>query len=186
MRCNQVLIVPEFSDVGKDGLIAGNTSQKDVVKTYCDTLVEYLDEDRVKFSVFREGDMIEPNSLILCLSAGWAKSTSKARMNTHEVYYSQKSSEVFAAAIADALGEWGRNYVDFHHKNSAPVKNDKNPFLAVENTIAAAICPFKLNGPNADDYVRWLPKLGQSLAHCIYEFLFSRGEQPRMMSANYR
>jgi hypothetical protein len=186
MRCNQVLIVPEFLDGAKEGYIHEATSQKDAVKAYLETFVDSLDEDRVKFSVFQQGDIILPNSIVVCLSIGWQKPGSKSKVNSNEVSSGNKESEEFANSVSEAIFEWGKSYVNFNHRGSSPTLNKDNPFLKEDKTISITVSPFKLNGVNSDEYVRWLPKLGQILAHCIYEFLFSRGEQPRMMSANYR
>lgn len=185
MRINQILLVPEFSGVGKDGNAWGNHNQKDVVRAYLDTLSEHIDENRHRFSIYREGDTILPNSLILCLSSGWAKTDSKAKLNGHTVHYGRSLSAEFAEIMAECVADWAKNYVNFHHKNSGPSISTANPFLNVEDTIAISVSPFKLNGVNSADYYRWLPKLGEHMAHCIYEFLLTRGEQPRMMSVTY-
>lgn len=186
MRCNQVLIVPEFLDGSKEGNIHECTSQRDAVTRYLETFVDSLDEDRITFSVFKEGDIILPNSIVICLSVGWLKAGSKSKVNSNEVQFGNKESEEFANSISEAVFEWGKSYVNFHHRGSAPTLSKDNPFLKSPDTIAISISPFRLNGVNSTEYVRWLPKLGQILSHCVYEFLFSRGEQPRMMSANYR
>lgn len=186
MRVNQILLVPEFSEVGKDGNAWGNHNQKDVVRSYLETLREHIEENRHDFSVFREGDVILPNTLIVCLSAGWGRAESRSKLNGHSVVYGSPESMEFAELMAETLGEWAKNYVNFHHKMGAPTVESKNPFLSVKDTIAVAVSPFKLNGPNSEDYMRWLPKLGQLMANCIYEYLLHRGERPRMANVNYR
>lgn len=186
MRVNQILLVPEFSGVGKDGSVWGMHNQRDVVAAYLHTLTEHIDENRHQFSVYREGDTILPNSLILCLSSGWTKAESKSKLNGHSVFYGNDASGEFAAGMSECIAEWAKNYVNFHHKNSGPTRNNTNPFLKVSDSIAITVSPFRLNGPDSGEYYKWLPKLGELMAHYIYEFLLSRGEQPRMMAVSYR
>lgn len=186
MRINQILLVPEFSEVGKDGNAWGNHNQKDVVRSYLQTLQESIEENRHDFSVFREGDTVLPNTLILCLSSGWARPDSRSKYNGHAVGYGGGESLEFAERMAETLGEWAKNYVNFNHKMAAPTLQSANPFLSIKDTIGISVNPFKLNGPNSEDYVRWLPKLGQLMADCIYEYLLHRGERPRMANVNYR
>ena len=186
MRVNQILLVPEFYGTGKDGNVWGNHNQKDVVRGYLQTLQEHIEENRHDCSIFQEGDTILPNTLIICLSAGWGKAESRSRLNGHSVVYGDDNSLEFAELMAETLGEWAKNYVNYHHKMATPARESKNPFLSVKDTIGISVSPFKLNGPNSEDYVRWLPKLGQLMADCIYEYLLHRGERPRMANVNYR
>jgi hypothetical protein len=186
MRINQVLLVPEFSSPGKEGNFHLGACQRDVVDAYLNTLVEGLDENRVTYSVFREGDIILPNSLIVCLSSGWLKPTSTATKQISEVRYHTPESLHFAKIVCDSISEWGKCYVSYYHRGNRPLTDKDNPFLKVKDTMAVSINPFKLNGENTADYLRWLPKLGEILSECIYDYILSRGEQPRMMSAGYR
>lgn len=184
MRVSEVVIVPSVSREGQ-GRLFGKFSEFDVVNGYVTTLCENLEEDRVNFRVLREGENIYPNSLVLYCSSGFLEKKSKSERNCTIVNYKTPSSVPFAETVVEALSDWGKCYVDYKHKASNPIKLDGHNILneaaAVENTIAISVQPFHINGPNSGEYMKRLPSLGKILSTCVYDFLLSRGEHPKMM-----
>lgn len=185
MRVNQVVVIPAFTNSGALGRYCGKTCEYDAVNAYVESLCEFLDHDRIRFEL-RPPDSREPilpNSLILHCSVGWNKKDSKSKNNHSVVSYAQSSSKKFAEILLETVSEWGKCYADLGHKCKENDKDRENILLRYIDTFSVSIEPFRLNGPNPDEYMRGAPTLGRMLAQAIFEFLASRNEQPTMMSA---
>lgn len=184
MRINQVVIIPEFSK-SHLGNHTAKTNEYDVMGAYIETLIEYLEIDRICFYVASNGEVILPNSLILYCSVGWDNGKKPQKYNFSKVSYAQKSSKRFADFAMETLSEWGKCHVDLSHKCKEGANAKAHDCLRFGDTIAVQIEPFLLNGPNSDDYIKHVPVMGRMLAQCIYEFMSSRDEIKRI-PATYR
>ncbi len=85
-----------------------------------------------------------------------------------------------ATMVCESLSEWGKSYVDYHHKTANPRAEEDNPYADIRDTFGLVIRPFKLNGVEAEAYMRNLDTLGKTLAYCVNEFLLARGEQGKL------
>lgn len=178
MRVNQVLLVPSVSPSGGEGLISGRYSEADAVNGYIDSILEHLEEDRVTARLDSPNEPILPNTLVIYCGIGWDRPNSKAKCNIATVEYVGQATLPLAALLCESLVDWGKSYVDYHHKTANP-KVATEPFH--EGSLTLTVKPFKLNGPNVEHYMRSLDKLGRTIAYSIYEFLLMRDEAPSVM-----
>lgn len=181
MRVNQVLLVPVISPTGGEGLMYGRYSEAEAVNGYIESILEHLEEDRVTASTHSKLDPIMPNSLVMYCGLGWDKPSSKAKCNIATVEFVGQAALPLASLLCESLVDWGKSYVDYHHKTSNP-KVAVEPFH--EGSITIVFKPFKLNGPNIDSYMSCLDKLGRTVAYSIYEFLLMRDEVPSVMKVD--
>lgn len=184
MRINQVVIMPDKAAQA----CAGRFSEPEMIASYTQSLADCLDEDRVPYRFYDECDPIVQNSLVVHCLGGFGKE-SRGRptvSNFTTITFGSTESEELATLFCEGASEWGKCFANFHHKTQQPKRDLASPLLNVESTIAIAISPFKLNGPDAESYMKHLPKLGEMLGHIIYEYLLSRSEHPRMMGSAVR
>lgn len=186
MRVNQVVVVPAFQANTKPGRYIGRHSEHDVIGSYVTSLVDELDEDLVQHSLYIHGQtqLIMPNSLVLHCGIGWQGNGGgqKALKNVSTITHGpQPGSKKFAEILAESISDWGKCFVDHGHRTKAVELEQDLSFLVVPDTIAISIEPFKINGPNCQDYCTKLYELGQVLSQSLFEFLLSRNEQPRIM-----
>lgn len=177
MRVNQVVLVPGIPQTGSEGLVFGRYSEREAIHAYMDSVFEHLEEDRVLARIHSDLEPIQPNTLLIHCQIGWEKPNSKAKCNMATVDYVGQGSLALAALLCESLVDWGKSYVDFHHKTGNPkIANDPTP----EGTIAVILKPFRINGPNVDLYMNSLDQLGRTIAYAIYEFMVSRNEIPEV------
>jgi hypothetical protein len=162
---------------GLRGESIGMYSQADIVDVYGTRLNEELEYENVRLqpvdtrkAPFRNEmqrlDDVPANFVPLFLSCDWHPKPRQANCSTVE--YSGDAYFKLADALCFGIAEWGRAYV-FGHRVSRPtlVKGER-PFVRVK--------PFALNGPNADEYILRLDKLGQDMGRAIGEYLSGIGQ----------
>lgn len=181
MRINQVIVVPAFSK-RVYGRYHGRFCEFDVIDAYVPPLVEHLEHDRIPFILYQDGEIILPNSLIIHCSVGWLKTPSKVKTNFSLISYSHANSKRLAEIAIETVSDWGKCYGDLQHKTKEVANDKENLLLRYKDTMAIAVEPFQLNGPNVDDYLKGGEVFGKMLAQCVYEFLFSRNEMPKLAS----
>ncbi len=181
MRINQVVLFPSVPLFGGEGITSGRYTEKEAVHGYMDSILEHMEEDRIVCRVHSDSEPILPNTLLIHCQIGLDKPNSKAKCNMATVDFVGQGALPLATLLCEALVDWGKSYVDFHHKTANPkVANEPH----YDDTLGVIIKPFKINGPQVDDYMRSLDQLGKTIAYSIYEFMLSRGEQPNVMKVD--
>lgn len=161
------------------GRYHGKANEYEAVNCYLQELSECLDNDGVRHRIEKEDAQIFPNSLVIYCSVGWA--TGNRKSNSSSISYGQANSRVVASLFTETLSDWGKCYVNLGH--TAKLSNsDKRAFLNVPDTMGISVEPFKLNLDSSSEYIQRAKNLGKTMAHCLFEFLLSRNEQPRMMN----
>lgn len=183
MRINQVVVIPEY-DVKHMGRYQRNYSEHDIIDRYVSTLCEFLDHDNISFKLSTKNAVCDPNSLILFCRSGLSEERARRTNFSIISHIGSKSKKISDFAI-ETVSEWGKCYVDTQHITRGR-QLDENPIEAFgsPDTMGIVIDPFILEGPNHDDYIKRLPKLGEMLALCVFEFMLSRQEQPQIMRIN--
>lgn len=181
MRVNQVVLVPSVPSIGAGGLVFGRFSEGEAVHGYMESLYEHLEEDRIPVRYHHDLEPFQPNSLILYCQIGFERILSKSKCNAASVSYIGSHSQGLAALLCEALADWGRSYVDFHHKTANPKEESK---IVHEGSFGVVIKPFRLNGPNIEEYMLSLDQLGKTIAYSVYEFMVGRSELPSVMKTD--
>lgn len=165
----------DHRDRGNSGPLG---TQADVVEAYGQRLIEELEFENVRCHIVdtRKGDSksdiqkmhdIPDGFVPIFVSCGWHD---KPRPYNASIVEFSGPHYKFAERIADSLSEWGRCYV-FGHKVSRPIAVEecaKKSFIRIK--------PISLNGPHADEYIRRMDSLGETIGRAIGEFLSARGE----------
>ncbi len=180
MRINQVVLVPGVPRVGDHGHTFGHYSEKEAIYEYVESTLEHLEEDRVAASIHETGGLIMPNTLLVHCFLGWEKPNSKAKSNIATIGFQGTEALPLANMLCESLSEWGKSYVDYHHKTANPRPEDQSPEGNLPGTIGVFIRPFKLNGMQIDTYMRNADTLGRTIAYCVHEFILGRGEQVKL------
>lgn len=178
-RINQVVLMPDQTATQ----FAGRFSEQEMIAGYSRTLYEHLEEDRIDVRFFNDLDPIMPNSLVIHCLGGYDKKPLAGKSNFTSIAYGSGDSASFANMVKETLKDWGKCYADFYHKVSNPRQDDL--YLA-EGSFSIAVSPFRINGPNAESYMKKLDVLGSSIAHTVLQYLIMRDEQPRMMKVDYK
>ncbi len=178
MRVNQVVVIPEFYSGKGYGRIFEKVSEFDGMISYLHTLCDALDDDGIRYTMYNEADPILPHTLLIHASIGWFEPNKKGpkkciSSNISTLSYG-KGSTTLAKLFSEAMSDWGKCYVDFHHKTAEPKSEPKSTYLNYENTFSVSVSPFMVNAPNAEKYVEHAPVLGKMLANCIHEFVQMR------------
>jgi hypothetical protein len=197
-RIHSVLIVPGFGHSANDGTYDrgrafGRYCELDVVDGYLPNLVEELDIDGIRFEVLptrsRPGIIVKarerfvtPNHMVLHLGGGWFEGAGTRRgeklappANASAIYYGTSESRHLAKELTEALQSWGQCYV-WGHKCAKSELDKDDLLLTREETLAARVEPFHLNGPDVEAYMERLPQLGTALGRAISGYLMTRGE----------
>lgn len=173
MRINQVVVVPEYDEYDF-GRRDKNYCEHDIISGYLDTFCEFLDHDNIDYKIERrESAAIMPNTLIVYCRSGWMAPVNGTNFST--VYYSEKSKKASELMI-ESISEWGKCYIDTNHKTRERKMPKDHKFGSYDATMSLLIDPFVPGGPKHDDYMLWLPKLGEMMAHAIYGLLSERKE----------
>ncbi len=158
------------------GESTGMQSQADIVDSYGLRLNDELDYENVrthyidtrKAPVRTEEERLKevPDGFVpIFVSCDWHGRKRDTNSSTVEF-----AGEYFrlADALCFAMSEWGK-CTAFGHRVSKPIvlEADKG-FIRIK--------PFALNGPNADQYIRRLDKLGEDLGRAIGEYLTILGQ----------
>lgn len=158
------------------GSLSGPYTQADIVDGYGRRLIDELDYENVrthhidtrgKYSRSEVERLAEvpTNFVPLFLSCDWH--ARKREVNSSSVEFSGHLYKL-ADDLCFSLSEWGKAYV-FGHRVLRPVAVEgERSFIRIK--------PFALNGPNADEYMQRLEKLGEDLGRAIGGFLRARGE----------
>jgi hypothetical protein len=174
-----VVVIPTLTSEKDFGRFANGLFESQVIQAYTESMIERFDEDRVRYRVFREGDLIEPNSLLLVCSIGWEKNTVSMEPNYSKASFGQSTSRKVCELLNEALTDWGKCYADYRHRTKE-FSSAKDIILRRKDTLAVKIEPFLLNGPSSDEYAKNLGILGEMLAQAVVEFLAIREELPRL------
>jgi len=180
MRINQVVLVPSFHTISGEGQISGRFSEREAVHGYMESTYEHLEEDRVIVKIHDNTDVILPNTLLIHCYLGWERPQSKAKYNIATIGYIQTEVVPLAMLLCESLSEWGRSYVDYHHKTANPRLEESLPLSDTQSTMSIVLRPFKLNGAESTVYMKNLETLGRTIAYCVNEFLLIRGEQGKL------
>lgn len=160
------------------GASHGPYNQADIVDGYGHRLSEELEYENVRIAPIdtrraparTESERLKevPDSFLpLFLSCDWyarERSTNASIVEFAGGFYK------LAERICEGLSEWGRCAVFGHRvlRPSVVEMIDGKGFIRIK--------PFSLNGPNSDEYMRRLDKLGEDLGRAIGEYLTVRGE----------
>lgn len=179
MRINSILLIPGAGH-GDGQYSRGQTTdllcEADVVDSYLMTLVEYLEEYQIRYSVAdtrkppgippRERMSVnDPNTLRIELSVGYfiVGSCGKPRgRNESLVEFSGAEMLPIAETICAFLSEWGK-CGSYGHRVSNPILNKE----MAEGCIR--IKPFAINGPDAEVYGARCGFLGRDIAMALIE-----------------
>lgn len=172
-KINGLTIIPDFGFFGKD-LIKGHQANKyfqsDVVREYAQVFHEELEKNYVmseliqthkkpSLTLEQRQAVIQANRPTIYLGCGWENKNREH--NISRVFYSHKSCERLAKSLCESLEDWGHRYV-FGHRVAKPVQ-DKS----ISKGPAVRVSPFALNGANAEEYLKRLRELGETMGISI-------------------
>lgn len=177
-RISHVVLVPDRATRAH-----GRFTEREMIDGYVQSLFEQLEEDRAYVSILQNGDPIMPGTLVIHCLGGFLPKPTSSKSNTSSIFYGTEESLQFAEMLHHSLMDWGRCYANFYHKGSLP-KPDAS--LLVEGTLSVSVSPFRINGPEAESYMMRLDELGRTIAHCVREFMISRGEQTKIAKVDYK
>ncbi len=156
------------------GQTTGMFNQADMVDVYGARLCDELDFENVRAEIVNTRKARAKNEaqrfsevtagyIPVFLSCDWHKHDRK--VNSSTVEFSGERLYKLADALCFSLSEWG-NCTVWGHRVLRPIAVDHDrEFIRIK--------PFALNGPNADEYMKRLDKLGQDLGRTIGEYLLS-------------
>lgn len=152
------------------GESTGLSSQADVVDVYGARLNEELEYENIRTHFLKDKKLVDDapaGFLPVYVSSDWYTGRGKQHNASIVEFYGDGLYRL-AERLCEALSDWGKAYV-YGHKVSLPiaVASDK-PFIRIK--------PFALNGPNADEYMKRLDKLGEDLGRAIGGYLAAKGE----------
>ena len=172
-------MIPQFYPGVGYGRIAGKVSEYDAMLSYLTSLCDSLDDDGLRYQIYDKDEPVMPHTLLIHASIGWfepGKGQKKCiTSNLSSVHYG-KSSTTIAKLFSETMSEWGKHYVDYHHRTAEPRLNNKIADLDCpsDEVFTISVSPFIVNAPNAEDYVKFSPILGKMMATCIQEFVAMR------------
>jgi len=158
------------------GKTFGNQSQSDLVDFYGRRMVEELEYDKVRMQFIdtrrppglsqEERLGLGPTGFVnLIASCGYFETLRKHNASTVE--YCGGHLGDLAGRICEGLSDWGRCYVWGHRVSKPLLVDGETPFIRVK--------PFAINGPHADEYLKRLDPLGESLGRSIGQYMIDRG-----------
>lgn len=177
------MIVPEFYAGKRFGRFHGMSSEYDAMMSYLLPLCESLEDDNVRYDIHQEGDIVNPNSIVIHASIGWFKEKDKPIKSNKSYIRHGKNSSALADVFYETIVDWGKTYIDFEHTGNDPREDKANEYLCHSDTIAVSIAPFMINHVKSDEYLRWAPMLGKMLSAVLIDFVRSHRDIP--VSPNY-
>lgn len=180
-RIHEILIIPAAGHGGPGCYSRGHTvdayAEVDLVDHYVRSLIDELDQSSIRHRLVPTRrapgtsdedryDMAGVNVLPVVCAIGWDASINKvAAANTSTVRFSPDIPTTLASGLVDAMAHWGALYVH-GHKRSTPVQSATVRGLILE--------PFKINGPNANQYAARLDALGRDIGRFLADYCVGR------------
>ncbi len=181
-RIHEIVLIPSAGHLGPGVYTRGHTvramAEVDLVDQYVRSLVDELDQSSIRYSIVptRKAPGVEPgrrydgtaevNSLPILCTVGWDKSVHKSGgTNISAIRCSPKVGSSLASGLVETMAHWGALYVHGHRRS--------NP--TVDDTVAGIVLePFRINGPDAEQYAAKLDKLGRDLGRFIADYCLGK------------
>lgn len=183
MPIHEIIVFPGAGHVGNGaydrGLVHGAYAEVDLVDRYYRTIAEELDNSAIRHRIAptrkapgltREAffSSILPRTLVIECRIGWHESKKvKLLRNFSALSVAGAVTEQFSRRLGEVLSHWGSIYAFGHsatkQKEALGGLPDGAGWIVLE--------PFQINGPKADDYAKWLPKLGTDIGRYLADYV---------------
>lgn len=191
MLIHEIVVVPGAGHLGPGDYDRGYTTERlaevDLVDNYVYGMLDEFDQAGIRNRILptrkapgvsaedRARDIF-PNSLILHCKVGHDSAAKRGRVltaNMSTVGFNNGEANGLAKEVGEVLAHWGKLYA-FKHRGGGVVVNSTDPLLSIPGTWGLRLEPFRINGPDAEIYARFLTQLGRDIGRFIADFCRAR------------